>query len=124
MWCLSTDYAVCIHTTPTTAWSDDIQLHVVNSKRESPLINSLESRPEHTQMIPLTPDAIHTIWKRMQPFDFDTSHGAFTSMNVRDKNLKARLLESCKIEVKAMGYGDHPLIKEEGATIPEKLELF
>lgn len=75
-------------------------------------------------MICLHPDAIHTIWKRIKPFEFDTSHGAFTSMNVRDGRLKARLLESAKIAVKAIGWGDHPLLKEEGADVPQKLELF
>ena len=74
-------------------------------------------------MIGLHPDAIHTIWKRMKPFDFDTSHGAFLSMNVRDECLKERLLESAKIAVKATGWGDHILMQEEGADVPEKLEL-
>lgn len=60
----------------------------------------------------------------MKPFEFDTSHGAFTSMNVRDDRLKTRLLESAKIAVKAIGWGNHPLMEEEGADVPEKLELF
>lgn len=58
----------------------------------------------------------------MKPFEFDTSHGAFTTMNVRDEKLKKRLLESCKIVVKAMGYGDHAMMREEGAEVPETLE--
>ena len=74
-------------------------------------------------MIGLHPDAIHTIWKRIKPFEFDTSHGAFMSMNVRDSRLKERLLESAKIAVKAIGWGDHALMKEEGADVPTTLEL-
>jgi len=53
-------------------------------------------------MIPLGVPAVDTIWRRLKPFDFDTSHGAFPSMIVRDTHLKDRLKESCEVVIRRL----------------------
>lgn len=63
-------------------------------------------------MIPLPPSEIHKIWKALKPFEFDTTFGAFNGLNVRDKDVKGRVLESMKIQVKGMGYQRHALLDE------------
>lgn len=63
-------------------------------------------------MIPLPSDEILKIWKAIKPFEFDTTHGAFNGMDVRDKDLKARMLESMKIQVKGEGYAKHEILDE------------
>lgn len=63
-------------------------------------------------MIPLPPEEILQIWKAIKPFDFDTTHGAFNGMDVRDENLNARMLESMKIQVRGEGYARHEILDE------------
>ena len=53
-------------------------------------------------MIPLGVPAVDTIWRRLKPFDFDTSHGAFASMTVRDEELKERLRMSCETVIRKL----------------------
>jgi hypothetical protein len=55
-------------------------------------------------MIPLPPKEIGEMWKAIKPFDFESTHGAFVGLDVRDKNVKKRVLESMKIQVNAMGW--------------------
>ena len=45
-------------------------------------------------MIPLPPPEILKMWQAIKSFDFDTTQGAFVGMDVRDKDLKKRMLES------------------------------
>ena len=61
-------------------------------------------------MIPLPPDEILNIWKAIEPFDFDTTHGAFLGMDVRDEGLKKRMLESMQIQVRGGGWRQHALL--------------
>lgn len=63
-------------------------------------------------MIPLPPDTLHKMWQAIKPYDFDSTHGAFAGQEVRDKRVKFRVLESMKIQTKAMGWPDHALISE------------
>lgn len=53
------------------------------------------------------------IWKAIKPFDFDTTHGAFLGVDIRDKDLKSRMLESMKIQIRNEGYDEHELLVEE-----------
>ncbi|KAK4498773.1 hypothetical protein PRZ48_009283 [Zasmidium cellare] len=64
-------------------------------------------------MIPLPPSELHKMWKAMQPFDFESTHGAFTGLDVRDKNIKARVLESMKIQARNEGWEDVAILKEK-----------
>ena len=71
--------------------------------------------------IPLHPDAILSIWHQVKPLTFHTAFGAFAGQDVRTRpneharatgGVKGRLLESCKIYIRAMGWEVHPLLEE------------
>ena len=64
-------------------------------------------------MIPLPPNKIHAIWKAISELEFDTSFGNFNGMDVHDKELKRRTLESMQMHVIAQDYDDHPLLNEK-----------
>lgn len=63
-------------------------------------------------MIPLPPSEILKMWRAIEPYDFDTTHGAFSDMDVRDKNLKERLLESMKIQTRGEGWDRHEILDQ------------
>lgn len=63
-------------------------------------------------MIPLPPSELHSMWSAIAPYDFESTHGAFVGQEVRDKNVKGRVLESMKIQTRAMGWPDHGLLRE------------
>lgn len=64
-------------------------------------------------MIPLPPDEILKIWRALRPYEFSTTHGAFMGMDVRDANVKMRILESAKIQVRHEGHQSHKLFDEQ-----------
>ena len=61
-------------------------------------------------MIPLPPDEILKIWEAIEPLDFDTTHGAFVGMDVRDESLKRRMLESMQIQTRGEGWERHEIL--------------
>lgn len=63
-------------------------------------------------MIPLPPSEIFKIWRAIEPYEFDTTHGAFGGMDVRDKDLKKRLLESMKIQTRGEGWQQHEILDQ------------
>jgi hypothetical protein len=74
--------------------------------------------------IPLHPDDIHQIWLKVKDLEFGTAFGAFEGMDIYTMpnelargtgGVKGRLLESCKIYVKAMGWKEHGILSE---TLP------
>lgn len=60
--------------------------------------------------IPLGPDEILRMWDILKEYSFTSAHGAFVGQDVEDVHVKDRVLESMKIQVKFMGYKDHPLL--------------
>ncbi|KAI5364823.1 Putative metallo-beta-lactamase, ribonuclease Z/Hydroxyacylglutathione hydrolase [Septoria linicola] len=71
--------------------------------------------------IPLHLDDISNIWRLVMPLDFHTCLGAFKGMDVRTVEneaergtggVKGRLLESCKIYCRAMGWTKHAMLNE------------
>jgi hypothetical protein len=64
-------------------------------------------------MIPLPPSKIQQIWKAVKPYHFTSTHGVILGMDVRDPQLKKRVLESAKIQIRAEGYTEHELLDEE-----------
>lgn len=52
------------------------------------------------------------MWMAMRPFGFVATYGAFVGMDVRDKRVKQRVLESMKIQIRAEGYTSHELLEE------------
>lgn len=65
-------------------------------------------------MIPLPPSELHKMWQAVRPYEFESTHGAFVGQEVRDKNVKGRVLESMKIQTKGMGWEQigHPILEE------------
>ena len=63
-------------------------------------------------MIPLPPRDIMKMWQAIKPFEFDTTHGAFVGMDLRDNDLKKRMLESMKIQVRGEGWEKHEILEE------------
>ena len=72
--------------------------------------------------IPLHPDDILTIWKRVKDLDFHTCFGAFRGQDIYTMDnekrretggVKGRLLESCKIYVGAEGWKEHAIFAEK-----------
>lgn len=55
-------------------------------------------------MIPLAPSEIYKIWLALRQHEFESTYGAFVGTEVRDTNVKARVLESMKIQVRAEGW--------------------
>lgn len=66
----------------------------------------------YPNMIPLTPDAVHGIWKAIKDADFEDVHGGFPGRSDTKGNAKKRVLESAQIIIKAMGYLDHVIHQE------------
>lgn len=71
--------------------------------------------------IPLHPQDILSIWRKVKGLDFSNAFGAFEGMDVRTREnekvrgtggVKGRLLESCKIYIKAMGWEKHDIFSE------------
>lgn len=66
-------------------------------------------------MIPLDPDAIGRMWRALKGLDFHRTMGAFPTMDVSDNEhvaVKERVLESMKIQIRAMGWQRHWLLEE------------
>ncbi|KAL8689382.1 MAG: hypothetical protein Q9218_004934 [Villophora microphyllina] len=63
-------------------------------------------------MIPLGPDAILGIWEAVIGFEFHTTYGGFPGMNVRDKDVKQRILGSMKTQVRSEGWKEHEILDE------------
>ncbi|KAL4909028.1 hypothetical protein BDW74DRAFT_187439 [Aspergillus multicolor] len=66
----------------------------------------------YPNLVPLSADDVHGIWKAIRHTDFEMTRGAFIGMET-DKDSKKRLLDSAQIFVKAMGYLDHAIHQEE-----------
>ncbi|MCJ1242885.1 hypothetical protein MMC30_000081 [Trapelia coarctata] len=62
--------------------------------------------------IPLPPDEVMKIWRALKPFLFTSTHGAFVGTDVRAADVKKRVLESAKIQIRAEGYTKHILLDE------------
>lgn len=63
-------------------------------------------------MIPLPPDVIADMWKILKRYEFRSTHGAFVGTDIIADDIKQRVLESMKIEVRGMGYKSHALLEE------------
>ena len=63
-------------------------------------------------MIPLPPGELHKMWGVIKQLDFESTHGAFVGTEVRDAKIKARVLESMKIQARGEGYSEHAIFEE------------
>jgi len=58
------------------------------------------------------------MWSVLKNYDFTSTHGAFVGTEIMAGDIKARVLESMKIQTRREGYRDHKLLSEgrtEGA---------
>ena len=63
-------------------------------------------------MIPLPPAELLKMWNVLKGLEFESTHGAFVGMEVRDPTVKGRVLGSMKIQVRGMGYKNHETFNE------------
>ncbi|KAI5461992.1 beta-lactamase-like protein [Mariannaea sp. PMI_226] len=63
--------------------------------------------------IPLSVDEMTRMWGILRQYDFSETHGGFTGMDIVDRNLKQRVLDSMKIQARHMGYGESEFMKTE-----------
>ena len=65
-------------------------------------------------MIPLPPHTILELWRAIKPYEFDSVYGAFAQLNLQDPEMKQRLWESIKIQVRGMGWNERELLERDG----------
>jgi hypothetical protein len=53
------------------------------------------------------------MWQVLKTLDFESTHGAFVGTDIRDKNVKYRVLQSMKIQTRNEGYQDHDILNSE-----------
>ncbi|CZR65999.1 related to metallo-beta-lactamase family protein [Phialocephala subalpina] len=91
-------------------------LHTVPSayynKGRQPGTISYVAMWSYPNMIPLPPAAIQKIWEALKPYEFTATFGAFMGMDLYGANLKGRLLESMKIQIRGEGWEQHKLLEE------------
>lgn len=63
-------------------------------------------------MIPLPPDEIAKMWAVLKNYNFTSTYGAFVGIEIESPEVKGRVLESMKIQIRAEGHRDHPLLSE------------
>lgn len=63
--------------------------------------------------IPLPPDEIARMWGILKDYDYRSTHGPFFGLELFDEgNMRNRVFESMQIQIKAMGWAEHPFLKE------------
>jgi len=63
-------------------------------------------------MIPLPPDVIAQMWSVLKKYQFKSTHGAFVGTDIVADDIKGRVLESMKIQIKGEGHPNHMFLKE------------
>lgn len=66
-------------------------------------------------MIPLPPEELARMWQILDEWEWQETYGAFHGLDVRGqgKEIKARMLESMKIQVRGMGWKGHEMLAWE-----------
>lgn len=84
---------------------------------ERPLgLNSFSFMWSIPNQIPLNPSEIATMWEVLSESVFRSTHGAFQGMDVfdayggSDRSVKGRILDSMQIQVRRMGWREHPFL--------------
>ncbi|KAK3720846.1 hypothetical protein LTR37_003509 [Vermiconidia calcicola] len=63
-------------------------------------------------MLPLPPSELYKMWQVLKELDFESTHAAFLGTDIRDSDVKKRVLESMKIQAKCMGYTEHDILDQ------------
>lgn len=66
----------------------------------------------YPNMIPLSPAAVHGIWKAIKPFEFDSTYGGFAGQNLSRPDLKAQVLQSMKLFLRRGGHENAAIFGE------------
>jgi hypothetical protein len=83
-----------------------------------PGMNSFAFMWSIPNMIPLSPEEVAVMWNVLKNHEFESTHGAFVGTDVRSgsggssASVKTRVLESMQIQVRNMGWRDHPFLRE------------
>lgn len=93
------------------SWTTD----AVGNRREGHLgrpagLNSFAFMWSIPNMIPLSPGEIAQMWKVLSGHEFKSTHGAFMGQDIEDADIKRRVLESMQIQVRRMGWTEHPFL--------------
>lgn len=99
----------------TPAGMGNWETDAVGTKREGHLgrtqgANSFAFMWSIPNMIPLSPEEISGMWDVLGKHQFRSTHGAFMGHDIEDEKIKARVLESAKIQVSRMGWKDHAFL--------------
>ncbi|RFU74686.1 hypothetical protein TARUN_7556 [Trichoderma arundinaceum] len=98
-------------TTPAGIGKWDVD--ALGAKREKPPgLNSYSFLWSIPNYIPLSADEIHRMWGILKKYDFRATHSVFDGWDIEDEHVKARVLDSMKIQTRAMGNTTHTLLLE------------
>ncbi|KAK5172166.1 uncharacterized protein LTR77_003804 [Saxophila tyrrhenica] len=64
-------------------------------------------------MIPLPPSELIKMWQVLKTLNFESTYAAFVGTEIRDKNVKGRVLESMKIQARNEGYNEHEILNQK-----------
>jgi hypothetical protein len=96
------------------------EVNALGEKRDKPPgLNTFSFMWSIPNWIPLSADEIVGMWHVLKRYEFRSSHGAFVGQDIEDVCVKQRVLESMQIQVRRMGWTEHPFLKEI-AVIPPR----
>jgi glyoxylase-like metal-dependent hydrolase (beta-lactamase superfamily II) len=81
----------------------------LNANGRTPGTTSYVFMYSYPNMLPLPPNTLLSMWNVLKTIDFDSSYAPFPSRDVRDTNLKARVLESMQIQARNAGHTEHEI---------------
>ncbi|KAH6884838.1 beta-lactamase-like protein [Thelonectria olida] len=81
------------------------------AREKPPGLNSFSFLYSIPNFIPLRVEEMARMWETLRRYVFAETHGGFAGMDIVDKNLKQRVLDSMKIQAKHMGYGGHEFME-------------
>ena len=93
-----------------SALPSDCLQSALNPNGRTPGTTSYVFMYSYPNMLPLPPDTLLSMWNVLNLADFESTFGAFAGREVRDKNAKARVLESMQIQARNEGYRDHQIL--------------
>ncbi|KAH8906240.1 hypothetical protein BR93DRAFT_928838 [Coniochaeta sp. PMI_546] len=95
------------------------EVNAAGEKREKPRgLNTFSFMWSIPNWIPLSPDEIVRMWSVLKKYDFRSTHGAFVGQDIEDVCIRQRVLDSMQIQVRHMGWVDHPFLKEFTVIAP------
>ncbi|KAK5989349.1 hypothetical protein PT974_10867 [Cladobotryum mycophilum] len=90
-------------------WAENAQFE---AREKPPGFNTFAFLWSIPNAIPLGADELARMWGILRGYDFKATHGLFMGMDIEDVRIKERVLESMKIQMRAMGHATHALLAE------------